>query len=270
MGVKAHSDCLPKRTRFVIGLMCVLMAAMCEAVGQELSQSGMLYDNQAKPIADLTIPAQLVAARHTILSAEIAAKIASMSIKEGQWFKEGQTLVRFDCTVQKARHAEAQAVLAAARNNRAAFLRMQELQSIGTLEVEKAITDLAVAEAKTNLTGAVLSKCVIVAPFSGRVVEKKAQNHQYVQAGQALLDILDGSSLEAEFIVSSYMASSMKRGVAVDLEISETGKTYTARIARVGAKIDAVSHSLKVVADIEGRPEELMVGMTGRVRLREP
>jgi multidrug efflux pump subunit AcrA (membrane-fusion protein) len=53
----------------------------------------------------------------------------------------------------------------------------------------------------------------------------------------------------------------------VRLRVDETGKTYIARVARIGARVDPVSQSIKVVAVIEGRPSELMAGMSGRVYL---
>lgn len=216
---------------------------------------------------DRPLPAQLVAARHTTLSAELAAKIDSITVKEGEHFKAGQTLVSFDCVIQKALQDEARAVLSAANNSKAAYKRLLDLNSIGALEVEKAISDAAVAQAKVNSARAVTSKCAIAAPFAGRVVERKAQPHQYVQAGQALLDILDDAAPGLEFIVPSSWAPTLKPGMALHIVVDETGKTYPAKISRLGAKVDAVSHSVKVMAEITGNFPELMAGMTGKVRM---
>lgn len=223
------------------------------------------------PIAALaqepSIPAQLVAARHTTLSAELPAKIDRIAVKEGEHFKAGQVLVAFDCLIQKALLDEARAVLSAAEKSKAAYKRLLELNSTGALEVDKAISDAAVAQAKVNSAQAVTSKCAIAAPFSGRVVERKAQAHQYVQAGQALLDILDDTPPEAEFIVPSSWAPNLKPGMAIEILVDETGTVYPARISRLGARVDAVSHSVKVMAEITGDFPELMAGMTGKVKM---
>lgn len=213
------------------------------------------------------VPAQLVASQQTTLSAELPAKIDRISVKEGERFKAGQVLVAFDCTIQRAQLDEARAVLTTAEKSRTAHKRLLELNSTGTLEVEKAVADAAVAQAKVNSAQAVVGKCAVAAPFPGRVVERKVQAHQYVQAGQVLLDILDDTRLEAEFIVPSAWAPNLKPGMTVEILVDETGKPYPARIARLGAKVDSVSHSVKVVAEIAADFPELMAGMTGKMRM---
>src|SRR3569832_1837442 len=58
--------------------------------------------------------AQLTATRHTMLSAELGAKIASISVKEGESFPRGQPLIALDCGMQTAQLEKATAQLAAA------------------------------------------------------------------------------------------------------------------------------------------------------------
>lgn len=219
---------------------------------------------------ETAIPAQLVAARTTTLSAEVPAKIDKITVKDGERFQGGQLLVAFDCTLQRAQLDEARAILIAADKSKAAHKRLLELNSAGALEVEKAVADAAVAQAKLNSAQAVVSKCTVTAPYPGRVIERKAQAHQYVQAGQPLLDILDDSSLEAEFIVPSGWAPNLKAGTAVEIVVDETRKPYPAKIVRFGARVDSVSHSVKIVAEINGHFPELMAGMTGKVRMTGP
>jgi multidrug efflux pump subunit AcrA (membrane-fusion protein) len=113
----------------------------------------------------------------------------------------------------------------------------------------------------------VLYKCQIAAPFSGRVAEQKAREQQYVQPGQPLLDIIDDSVLELEFLVPSVWLSWLKVGGALRVQIDETRKTYPAKFIRIGARVDPVSQSVKVVAAISGRFPELMAGMSGKVQV---
>jgi membrane fusion protein (multidrug efflux system) len=219
---------------------------------------------------EAVIPVQLVAVNYTTLSAELPAKIDRITVKEGERFKEGQQLVAFDCVIQRALVDEAGAVLAAAEKSKSVHKRLLELNSTGTLEAEKSGWDAAVAQAKHNSARAVASKCAITAPFAGRVVEQKARAFQYVQLGQAILEVLDDSVLNAEFIVPSAAVTTLKPGTTLQIAIDETRKTYPAKIARIGAKVDAVSHSVKVTAEIRGDYPELMAGMTGRAQMTAP
>jgi len=54
------------------------------------------------------------------------------------------------------------------------------------------------------------------------------------------------------------------------VRIDETRKTYPARFVRIGARVDAVSQSIKVVAAIDGQYPELMAGMSGKVQVTPP
>lgn len=82
-----------------------------------------------------------------------------------------------------------------------------------------------------------------------------------------MLDILDDRVLELEFLVPSSWLVWLKVGHGLKVRIDETRKTYPARFVRIGARVDAVSQSIKVVAAIDGQYPELMAGMSGRIQV---
>ena len=130
--------------------------------------------------------------------------------------------------------------------------------------------EAAKARAEVTLMNVSLDKCHIAAPFNGRVVEQKAREQQFAQPGQPLLDILDDSVLELEFLVPSRWLTWLKNGYAFQVRIDETGKSYPAKITRLGAKVDPVSQSVKIVAAIDGSFPELIAGMSGKIALTPP
>jgi RND family efflux transporter MFP subunit len=208
--------------------------------------------------------------RFTTLSAELAAKVDRITVKEGERFREGQPLVVLDCSVQRAQLEEAKAAMMAAEKTYAVSRRLHEMKAGGALEAEVAAAEVAKSRAKISAGSAVVSKCNITAPFPGRVVELKVRDHQFVQAGQAMLEILDDSVLEVEFLAPSRWLSWLKLGHAFQIGIDETGRSYPAKVSRLGAKIDPLSQSIKVVAEVTGNFPELLSGMSGRVLLSPP
>ncbi|HLO78992.1 MAG TPA: HlyD family efflux transporter periplasmic adaptor subunit, partial [Magnetospirillum sp.] len=108
------------------------------------------------------------------------------------------------------------------------------------------------------------------APFDGRVVEQKIRAQQFAQPGQPLLDVLDDSVLELDFVVPSKWLVWLKPGHAFQVAIDETGKTYPVKLIRSGARIDPVSQSVRVTGAIGGHFPELTAGMSGRVLLSPP
>ena len=213
------------------------------------------------------IRAQLLPRRFTTIAAEIGAKINRLPIPEGGNFKTGQLLIGFDCSMPQAMLQKARAELSAAQQTYTANQRLAELNSIGNVELDVSRANMAKATAEVGAQQAVLAKCTISAPFAGRVAEQKVREQQYVQPGQAMLDILDDSVLELEFLVPSSWLSWLKVGQGFQVHIDETKKTYPAKFIRIGARVDPVSQSVKVAAAIDGKFPELIAGMSGKVRI---
>ncbi len=231
----------------------------------------------AKPVAPARpalerqdIRAQLMPRRYTTIAAEIGAKVSHLSVAEGGAFRAGQLLVQFDCSLQQAQLQKAEAELEGAEQTLKSNLRLEQLNSVGQLELDLSKSAAGKARAEVGASKALLAKCQVVAPFAGRVAEQKVREQQFVQPGQALLDILDDSVLELEFLVPSSWLRWLKVGGAFDVQIDETRKTYPARFTRIGARVDPVSQSVKVAAAIHGRFPELMAGMSGKVLLTPP
>ena len=228
-----------------------------------LAQSVSALDNRE-------IRAQLMPRQYTTIAAEIGAKVRTIAFPEGASFRRGATLVSFDCTLQQAQVRKAEAALAAAEQTWRANQRLNELQSVGKLELELSEAEVSKAKAELASNMAVISKCDISAPFSGRIAEQKIREQQYVQQGQTLLEILDDSALEIEFIVPSKWMAWLKNGYRFQVFIDETGKRYPARVQRMAARVDPVSQSIKISASIDGHFPELIAGMSGQVNLTPP
>ena len=216
------------------------------------------------------IRAQLMPRRYTTLAAEIGAKVNRLPVAEGGRFRAGETLIAFDCSLQQAQLAKAQAVLTASEKTWAANQRLAELHSVGQLELEVSEAEVAKAKAEVASNHTLLSKCVVAAPFAGRVAEQKAREQQYVQPGQPLLEILDDSALELEFIVPSKWLVWLRPQQGFQVAIDETGRRYPAKVQRIGARVDPVSQSVKLSAVVDGQFHELIAGMSGKVLMAPP
>ena len=83
-------------------------------------------------------------------------------------------------------------------------------------------------------------------------------------------ELKPGGVLELEFLVPSRWLMWLRVGGAFKVTIDETRKTYPAKFIRIGARVDPVSQSVKVVAAIDGRFPELVSGMSGRVQVASP
>lgn len=212
---------------------------------------------------------QLSPRRYTTLAAEIPAKVLSIRPQEGGAFQAGQVLVSFDCAMQQSQLDKTKAAVMASSITLEANQEMIKHAAIGKVELQVSEAEAYKAVAEAKAAEAVVSKCKVLAPFKGRVAEQKVREEQFVQTGQALLEVIDDSMLELEFIAPSSWLPNLRIKGVIRVRVDETGKTYSARVARIGARVDPVSQSIKVNAVIDGRPAELMAGMSGRVLLSQ-
>ncbi|MEZ2739546.1 efflux RND transporter periplasmic adaptor subunit [Comamonas jiangduensis] len=216
------------------------------------------------------IRAQLAPRRYTTLAAEIGAKVQRLPVVEGAAFRQGQLLVQFDCSLQQAQLNKAQAGVDATEKTWRANQRLAELNSVGKIELDTSQAEWNKARADLSANRSLLGKCQITAPYAGRIAEQKIREQQYAQPGQPLLDIIDDSVLELEFLVPSRWLSWLQQGTAFEVRIDETGKTYPAKVQRLAARVDPVSQSIKVNAAIHGKFPELIAGMSGQVLMAPP
>jgi membrane fusion protein (multidrug efflux system) len=214
--------------------------------------------------APTEIRAQLSPKRQTVLSAELATKINKIWVREGQRFSRGAPLVEFDCATEKAQLDRAAAVLAVAQSQRDVNAKLETLGSIGAMEVAVARSEVRKALAEREIIRAKLKKCIVVAPWSGAVAELAVRTYQYVKLGDKLLEIVDNTVLEVEAIVPSRWRPGLRVGDKFTVDIEETGGRYEAKIIALGARIDAVSQTVKVTGQISSSNPGLISGMSGR------
>lgn len=241
-----------------------LMSALAFAqAGAASSSNPLLRPTAAAASQDERIRVQFVARNQTTLSSELAAKISSLSLREGDAFKSGQLLVGFDCALFRSQLAKNEATAGAAKQELKVNQRLAELGSIGALEVDLSAAKVKETEAEVASMRTTVSKCTLHAPFAGRVARVHAEPHQYVPAGTPLLEILDTRNLELQMIVPSRWLAWLKPGQRFSIHVEELNRAYTGVVVRTGARIDPVSQSISLAGKIEGNYAELLPGMSG-------
>lgn len=215
------------------------------------------------------IRAQVMAKRYTTLSAELGAVITKIHKPDGSRFTEAEVLISLDCEVQKAQREKAQAEFVAAKQSYIANQKLAELDATGMIEVDIAKGNFERSEAELKTLEAQIAKCEIKAPFTGVVTDQRVRERQYVQPGQALLEVVDDSAFEVEFLAPSVWLSRLKEGSHLMVRVDEVNQAYPATVSRLSNKVDPASQSIKVTAQIDYKGNGLRSGMSGRVSFRK-
>jgi len=226
------------------------------------------------------IPAGLKAREATIISTRILGRIDSINVRAGDSVERGQLLITLDNNALKAKvsqaESEEQSVAALAKEalknlGRIEELKRKDLVSVSDLDkatasYNKLKSDLettrqALSEAKTSLN---YSK--IKAPISGRIVERQAEPGNMATPGQSLLSLYNPSSLQVHAAVRESLATKLKLGQSVEVEIESTNSKIVATISEIVPAADPNSRSFIVKADL---PYEhaLLPGLFARVKV---
>jgi RND family efflux transporter MFP subunit len=237
----------------------------CAAGVAALLAAALAHAVTPSPVADKDgrIRTQLSARNAVTLSSEIAGRIASMEVREGDAFRAGQPLVRFDCGLYDSQLKKAKAAADAARAVLQQDQRMAELNAIGKYELQQAQARVEEAEADVGGSKLLVNRCSIAAPFAGRVAKRRASAFEYVATGTPLLDIVETGHLELQMIVPSAWLAWLKPGLAFNVDVDELGQRFGAHVQRIGAQIDPVSQTVAVFGLVDGAPPRLLPGMSG-------
>jgi RND family efflux transporter MFP subunit len=211
--------------------------------------------------------AQVKARESTQISSEMVGRISQLKIRDGQRFAAGQVLVAFNCSLEEAQLSKARATLEKKRKTHEVNQKLKKLNSISILQLDVSRAEEDEAKADVRVTQAMLGRCTIKAPFSGKVVEVTARAYQSVRPGDPLLEIINEKDLEIEFIAPSKALPQLKPGNTFKVTLDETAKAYKAEIIRLGGRVDPVSQTIKVYGRITDNSVELLPGMSGAIEL---
>lgn len=221
------------------------------------------------PSAD-NIRVLMIPAAETTLVAPMVGRIDRLNVQLGSAFRSGQSLVSFDCSESDARLRMAQAELASAKEQYDAKLRLQALNAAGDVEVQMAASAAERAKAQIAVNQTQTRLCRVDAPFAGRVVKIHVKQFQGTNVGQAMVDIVSSGPLKVRLNAPSRWLQWLKVGTPFEVVIDETGKSYPANVSAINGRVDAVSQSIELEAQVRGAFPELLAGMSGNARFVTP
>lgn len=203
--------------------------------------------------------------KKAILSSEISARIIKLPYKTGASFKKGNVLISFDCSLYSAELAAAKAEHLARSKRLENNRQLLGLNAISNIEVDISEAEVQRARADQEIAQVKVNQCSIQAPYDGRVVESLVNEYESVAKDQQLLSILNSEDLEIELIVPSMWLSWLRSGAKFRITIDEMGKTYNASVLEIGAAVDPVSQTVRIIGQFEADTDSVLPGMSGEV-----
>lgn len=206
----------------------------------------------------------LIARRQAVISSLMSGKILDLPFQNGDLFSAEDILARFDCAIEDALYREKNAALRLADAELKAKKQLRQLGTLSEIEYIAAQENMAQEQARLAQVEKRISLCAIKAPFDGRVTNRLASPYEYAERGRVLMEISSNEPLLLQFLVPSVWLRWLNVGTPFDVYVEESEKTYPAKVIRIHGKVDPVSQTAEIVAEMSSYQEELLPGMGGK------
>lgn len=203
------------------------------------------------------------------ITAKSANRIEAIRFAEGQLVPKGAVLVQLDRAQAAAELAEAEANLAEARRQLRRGQDLEVTQALSRAQLDQLQTAVSTAEARVAAARARLDDTVIRAPFAGRTGLRRVSVGSLVNAGTAITTLDDSSVIKLEFTVPQSFIGELARGLPVFVRVDGLGdRQFEGRVTAIDSRVDPVTRSIAVRAEIPNPDGTLRPGMFMSVRLR--
>lgn len=217
---------------------------------------------------DVSAVGSLVSNESVVLRPEVSGRIEAIRFRDGETVRRGAVLVELDAAVERAELQQARANLTLAKSN---FRRTQDLfgrKFVSQSSLDDARAKLEVARAGLALAQARLARMQIRAPFDGVVGIRSVSPGDFVQDGDALINLEDIATLKLDFRLPELYLDRVRPGQALELSSDVLpGETYTATVEAIDPLVDAQGRAVRLRASLVNPEMRLRPGVFARVRL---
>ena len=204
------------------------------------------------------------------LSATVTETIAEINFQDGQQVERGQLLIRLQDAEEQAQLRAAQALTDERRNASERAAQLQQRNLAARADVEDTQARLRQAEADAQALEARLANYQIQAPFSGRVGFRNVSVGALVTPGMELVTLDKLNVMKLDFSVPEVFLGRLSSGLSLSAKTAAfPDEIFSGQIASIGTRIDPVSRSVRVRAELDNPGLRLRPGMLMEVIVQQ-
>lgn len=246
------------------------------AAALEFAESDLAPARTRELSRTLPLTGSLRPLAEALVKAKVAGELQALSVREGERVRRGQELGRIDPVEARARQAQQQAELEAARaqlqmaeKNRASQQALLERKFISRNAYDNTESNHDVAAAKVRAAEAALavaSKALqdtrLVAPMDGIVAQRFAQPGERVPVDGKVLALADLTRLEVMASVPVSEIGQVRVGQPVAFRIEgHEGRSFAGQVERINPVAAAGSRSIDLYLVIDNADGALRGGL---------
>ncbi len=212
-------------------------------------------------------PVIFEATQRAILSAERSGVLVTLKFDVGDSVKKGRLIGKVDTgelALQKKRSEFSLRHLDIKVKN------LEKLSQRGlttTDELAEARTEKDITYTDIKIFERQIANSQITAPFECIIVRRHVQRHEWVTAGQSVVEVVHPGKLRAVANIPSRVAVQLKKGDPHTFEVHDLGISVAGTVSAVVPEVDELSNTAQVIWDVGKAEQNLLSGMKGEVRI---
>jgi membrane fusion protein (multidrug efflux system) len=196
------------------------------------------------------------------LTAKVTDTVTAVHFEDGDLVEQGDILVELTNSAEAARLSEVQSEVDDARRQ---YERLQSLIAtnlISQTDLEVARTRFATAQARLEGVAANMDDRLIRAPFSSMLGFRNISEGTLVTPSTVITTLDDISTIKLDFNIAEVFFAQLQPGLSVMANsIVYPGRDFEGRVQNIGSRIDEITRSVQVRAEIDNSDRVLRPGM---------
>ncbi|MCJ7544793.1 MAG: efflux RND transporter periplasmic adaptor subunit [Phycisphaerae bacterium] len=213
-------------------------------------------------------PAVVEPQRVVNVSAEVAARVERIDVKEGQVVEAGQAMVALNTDLLSAAYRRAAAAAEYDARDLERMVGLRRTEAVSASELDQARAKAEASQATLSEAKAELERAVIVAPLDGVVNRIPVEVGEYVQKGTEVAEIVAIDTVKVVVDVPSRDVAYLKVGSPQRILLNPEGTVVTGQITYVGALADEGTRTTPVEITADNRERTFHSGQIVLVRLK--
>lgn len=212
----------------------------------------------------------LSAEESVTISATVTEIVADINFRDGEQVDEGQLLIRLEDAEEQAQLRASQALRDERRNASTRATQLQDRNLAARADVEDSQSRLRQAEADIQAIEARLSNYLIQAPFSGRVGFRNISVGTLVTPGMDLVTLDKLDVMKLDFSVPEIFLGRLSPGLMLNTSTAAyPDDIFSGEIATIGTRVDPVTRSINIRAELDNADGRLRPGMLMQVIVQQ-
>lgn len=202
------------------------------------------------------------AAESVVLTANVTEKVSRISFNQGEFVKQGATLLTLANDEEQAQLNAAKIELAEQKREYKRIANLHKRNSASASELDRLQSSIDTAQARIAQVKATLKDRIIKAPFDGLLGLRHVSVGTLLKPGDEITTLDSVTHLEMDFNLAEVYIPKIKVGQAIKaFSVAYPYRIFSGEIAALDSRVNIDTRSIKVRAKINNEHALLRPGM---------